>query len=84
MAKIMLFIPRISQLLKRIRQAVRFPILSVLYYRKTERMMTIFHRFRPLWLGVLITLIGTFLLAALGVILIDPAAVGENLALFTL
>lgn len=47
-------------------------------------MKSILHRFRPLWLGPLITLLATVLLANLGVVLIDPAAVGENVAIFTL
>ena len=47
-------------------------------------MKTIFHRYRPLWLGGLITFVATAILAGLGVLLIDPKAVGENVALFTL
>ncbi|MCB9288983.1 MAG: sensor histidine kinase [Lewinellaceae bacterium] len=47
-------------------------------------MKSILHRFRPLWLGALITLAATVLLANLGVVLIDPGEVGENVAIFTL
>lgn len=47
-------------------------------------MKTFFHRFRPLWLGILITLILTAILASLGVLLIDPDEVGENFAILTL
>ena len=47
-------------------------------------MNTIFHRFRPIWLGAIFTLAGTLILSLLGIILIDPKEVGENIAIFTM
>lgn len=46
-------------------------------------MKTIFHRFRPLWLGILITLVGSAILANMGVLLINPDEAGANFAILT-
>ena len=47
-------------------------------------MNTLLLRFRPIWLGAIFTLAATLLLSLLGIILIDPKEVGENIAIFTL
>lgn len=47
-------------------------------------MKTIFYRYQPFWLGGIITAVATVILSALGVLLINPKHVGENVALFTL
>lgn len=46
-------------------------------------MKTIFHRFRPLWLGILITLVVSAILANMGVLLINPDETGANFAILT-
>ncbi|MEL6833341.1 MAG: histidine kinase [Bacteroidota bacterium] len=47
-------------------------------------MNTILQRYRPIWLGAIFTLVSTVLLSLLGVIRINPTAIGENIAIFTM
>jgi hypothetical protein len=46
-------------------------------------MNTLLHRYRPLWLGALVTFFFIVILRAMGFLLIDPSETGANLVIFT-
>lgn len=46
-------------------------------------MNTLLHRYRPLWLGALITLFFIIVLQEMGFLLIDPSETGANVVIFT-
>ena len=46
-------------------------------------MNTLLHRYRPLWLGALVTLFFVVILRAMGFLLIDPGETGPNIVIFT-